>query len=152
VEDVLETPSPEKLSVHNFTYPICIAGERKGPPQGCGGEEGYRLLCQGYRKVCEDRTQAEKRKVQWAKHEVGYTSPDRFEPRDVRFFRTPESIGMPASLFKRKNDICSLCFREEMGDERPLKKCARCKKIKYCDKVCQSYDWKFHKFFCKKKD
>jgi hypothetical protein len=34
--------------------------------------------------------------------------------------------------------------------ETPLKKCARCEKVRYCSKECQKNEWKQHKHECKK--
>ncbi|GIZ42629.1 hypothetical protein CKM354_000588900 [Cercospora kikuchii] len=39
---------------------------------------------------------------------------------------------------------------EEHSDQPTFQKCGRCKKVLYCDKACQSSDWKAHKPFCKR--
>lgn len=35
-----------------------------------------------------------------------------------------------------------------MDDEKPLKRCTKCRKVLYCDAECQKADWKAHKMVC----
>ncbi|KAJ5133454.1 hypothetical protein N7526_004819 [Penicillium atrosanguineum] len=44
----------------------------------------------------------------------------------------------------RLEDTCSGCFgKKQMGGETDLKACTGCRVVKYCDRACQSKDWKF---------
>lgn len=45
-------------------------------------------------------------------------------------------------------DIMNQCY--VCCQSYDLKRCSRCKSIRYCSEVCQSYDWKNHKEECKK--
>lgn len=49
------------------------------------------------------------------------------------------------SIFKFQNDIvnCSTC-----GEEKPGKKCSKCKEVQYCDRECQRLHWFVHKKMC----
>lgn len=48
-------------------------------------------------------------------------------------------------------DSCNHCGQtERQGDGITLMTCSRCKETRYCDKLCQKSNWKFHKSFgCK---
>ncbi|CAH1118958.1 unnamed protein product [Phaedon cochleariae] len=39
--------------------------------------------------------------------------------------------------------ICSTC-----GEEKPTKKCSKCKSVQYCDRNCQRLHWHWHKKCC----
>ena len=41
-------------------------------------------------------------------------------------------------------DSCAACGMKSMD----LKKCTSCKKVAYCNKICQRKDWKKHKHDC----
>ena len=45
-----------------------------------------------------------------------------------------------------KEQGCESCGKKSVS----LKKCSRCKKVKYCSVECQTKDWKSHKIGCKK--
>lgn len=40
-------------------------------------------------------------------------------------------------------DLCDCCGKME-NEEVQIKKCSRCRKAKYCSKMCQSQDWPMH--------
>ncbi|KAK6430888.1 hypothetical protein LTR95_012951 [Oleoguttula sp. CCFEE 5521] len=40
---------------------------------------------------------------------------------------------------------CNTCGAKS----KPLRKCAACRYIQYCDKTCQTADWPAHKLHCK---
>ncbi|KAK8154941.1 hypothetical protein BKA80DRAFT_184526, partial [Phyllosticta citrichinensis] len=42
-------------------------------------------------------------------------------------------------------DRCAGCWTKKEG----LKKCMRCKQVKYCDSTCQKKHWKEHKKVCR---
>lgn len=42
-----------------------------------------------------------------------------------------------------ESSYCSSC-----GEEKPDKKCAKCKAVQYCDRVCQRLHWSMHKKNC----
>lgn len=48
-------------------------------------------------------------------------------------------------MFLLQNDIvyCSTC-----GEEKPDKKCSKCKEVQYCDRECQRLHWFMHKKTC----
>ncbi|KAL7050097.1 hypothetical protein ACKWTF_003955 [Chironomus riparius] len=45
--------------------------------------------------------------------------------------------------FQDVNIFCSTC-----GDEKPDKKCSKCKQVQYCDRECQRLHWSIHKKEC----
>lgn len=45
--------------------------------------------------------------------------------------------------FQDTNSFCSTC-----GDEKPDKKCSKCKQVQYCDRECQRLHWWLHKKEC----
>lgn len=45
--------------------------------------------------------------------------------------------------FQDLNSFCSTC-----GDEKPDKKCSKCKQVQYCDRECQRLHWWLHKKEC----
>jgi ankyrin repeat and MYND domain-containing protein 2 len=45
--------------------------------------------------------------------------------------------------FQDLNLFCSTC-----GDEKPDKKCSKCKEVQYCDRECQRLHWPIHKKEC----
>lgn len=45
--------------------------------------------------------------------------------------------------FQDLNAFCSTC-----GDEKPDKKCSKCKQVQYCDRECQRLHWWLHKKEC----
>lgn len=46
----------------------------------------------------------------------------------------------------QKGRLCDQCLRWSQS----LKKCSNCKQMFYCDTKCQSIDWIYHKFECKR--
>ena len=55
---------------------------------------------------------------------------------------TSRRTNMDAKPVSKK---CSFCLRKSTD----LKKCTRCHKAMYCDKLCQEKHWKIHKTLCK---
>uniref|UniRef100_A0AAG5D9K0 MYND-type domain-containing protein n=1 Tax=Anopheles atroparvus TaxID=41427 RepID=A0AAG5D9K0_ANOAO len=45
--------------------------------------------------------------------------------------------------FQDTISVCSSC-----GEEKPDKKCSKCKEVQYCDRQCQRLHWFTHKKFC----
>jgi hypothetical protein len=45
--------------------------------------------------------------------------------------------------FQDLSSFCSTC-----GDEKPDKKCSKCKEVQYCDRECQRLHWFIHKKEC----
>ncbi|EEB07565.1 histone lysine methyltransferase Set6 [Schizosaccharomyces japonicus yFS275] len=43
------------------------------------------------------------------------------------------------------NEACSYCCSQT----KPTKRCAACKQVHYCSKICQKQDWSMHKLECK---
>ncbi|CAH1986466.1 unnamed protein product [Acanthoscelides obtectus] len=41
--------------------------------------------------------------------------------------------------------VCSTC-----GEEKPAKKCSKCKAVQYCDRNCQRLHWHWHKKACQR--
>ena len=67
---------------------------------------------------------------------------------------TPTTPFTPAPLdpdIVKVKLVCCGCFaaREEQG-EHPLKKCAACKSVWYCNERCQKTAWTTHKLVCNK--
>jgi hypothetical protein len=60
-------------------YPICLEGERLGPPEDCGGIPGYMALLEALKKPKSERA---KEILEWLGHEY---DPDSFDPAEVEF-------------------------------------------------------------------
>ncbi|OXA48951.1 uncharacterized protein LOC118436905 [Folsomia candida] len=45
-------------------------------------------------------------------------------------------------------DNCAMCGKHNAGLKAGLKRCARCKKVRYCSYDCQKWDWRRHKSSC----
>jgi hypothetical protein len=54
-----------------------------------------------------------------------------------------------ATTIEPATPCCQLCGAEN-SLHKPLKRCAGCKTIRYCSKVCQVADWQHHKSICHK--
>lgn len=46
---------------------------------------------------------------------------------------------------------CASCGRPPRADEKEFKACGRCKRVRYCSKICQKADWPNHKAKCERK-
>lgn len=46
-------------------------------------------------------------------------------------------------MFQDDITYCSTC-----GEEKPDKKCSKCKQVQYCDRECQRLHWFAHKKLC----
>lgn len=76
----LEAIEPREAGVD---YPRCIAGERAGPPDDCGGPGGYADLLKAIRSP---RRKDHRDKVAWLGMMKGPGfDPDAFDPGAVRF-------------------------------------------------------------------
>lgn len=63
----------------NISYPICIAGKRKCPPEDCGGTGGYERLL----KIIRDKNHEEyEEMMEWLDGEF---DPECFDPAEVYF-------------------------------------------------------------------
>lgn len=61
------------------SYPRCVSGARRCPPEGCGGPDGYaRFLV----AIANRRHPEHKAMLTWA---GGPVDPDAFDPMTVRF-------------------------------------------------------------------
>ncbi len=61
------------------TYPRCVAGARRCPPEDCGGTHGYL----GFLEVIRDKTHPEHNEyLQWV---GGKFNPDDFKPESIKF-------------------------------------------------------------------
>lgn len=59
-----------------------------------------------------------------------------------------ELIVRVAEMTDVTDKTCGNCGAEEGGNAKPLRQCAKCKKQKYCTRVCQEAHWKQHKKDC----
>ncbi len=66
-------------------YPICLAGERAGPPEDCGGIPGYYDCI----KALKDRDNSEGL-LDW----LGRWRPDRFDPAKIKFWDPRRRLRM----------------------------------------------------------
>ena len=66
---------PEK----NVQYPCCLSGERKCPPEDCGGPGGYWFFLEAIRDVDHEEHE---RYLTWY---GGEFDPDEFDPAQVQF-------------------------------------------------------------------
>ncbi|KAJ5105569.1 hypothetical protein NUU61_002916 [Penicillium alfredii] len=76
-----------------------------------------------------------------------FASTDIKTGEDVVYIKVP----FVAVLDKpRLDDTCSGCFgKKQLESETDLKACTGCRVVKYCDRACQSKDWKFaHSLEC----
>ena len=68
-----------------------------------------------------------------------------YVPYHHQIYCPPEGIfGMPSLLKKQKHECCGFCNKTSEF----LKLCTQCRVVKYCDKQCQTSDWKKHKKEC----
>ena len=51
-------------------------------------------------------------------------------------------------IFKNKKYLCHFCKKQRIKNE--IKKCSRCKKVRYCSIACHLRNWSQHKHNCKK--
>lgn len=45
-------------------------------------------------------------------------------------------------------ETCAACHKDQEQLARPLKDCAKCRRVQYCSRDCQKADWKSHKKTC----
>lgn len=67
---------------------------------------------------------------------------------------TPQQAKGIMAFFIRSGTKCKNCkesetFRQTFQPDFRMKRCARCRKVFYCDEICQRKDWKIHKLICK---
>ena len=67
-----------------------------------------------------------------------------------------EERGEKEKYRNRKKHICDWCsYQGNEGivifEEKVIYKCGTCKKVRYCNEICQSLDWDNHKEYCFKK-
>ncbi|KAJ7186826.1 hypothetical protein C8R46DRAFT_1058162, partial [Mycena filopes] len=58
----------------------------------------------------------------------------------------PLNFFVPISRVQVANLVCSHCLHKR----DTLRKCAKCKRVAYCDEACQKQDWKAHKALCQR--
>jgi len=69
-------------AITGATYPQCLAGERRCPPEDCGGAERYKEFLE----AISDPTHPEHTDfMDWMKLTSGSFDPEAFSPQDVRF-------------------------------------------------------------------
>jgi len=69
----------ELPAVPSQDYPLCLAGERKCPPEDCGGIEGYKDLLE---IISDDEHPKYDSTVEWL---GGSFDPEEFDPAEVQF-------------------------------------------------------------------
>ena len=66
----------------------------------------------------------------------------------VGFMRTGIRVRDPFNSPITPQNKCHFCDYKPHGAKTTLLRCSACKAVKYCDRECQSKDWKFHKKGC----
>ena len=84
-------------------------------------------------------------------HNIGYIDfipeNDPLIEKGSVFTELADIRGKLALLDKSVNSkICHTCNRNDL--QKKLFICSRCKKVRYCCRICQSIDYKTHKLFC----
>jgi hypothetical protein len=77
--------------------------------------------------------------------------PNTCEDIDKMLQWVDSADGVTDSALRAEPDpvrCCSFCKLAKDSQRRPLKKCARCQSVFYCDRICQKKHWKAHKKEC----
>lgn len=64
-------------------------------------------------------------------------------PMGSKYSGFENTLNSPITPMNR----CRFCESEEHGGKKLLR-CSSCKAVRYCDRDCQSKDWRFHKKGC----
>lgn len=59
------------------------------------------------------------------------------------------TFGEKGGSLAARQERCRLCGKTQHSDGSALKRCQRCKEVKYCSAECQKRDWKTHRMECK---
>ena len=71
---------PLELTVEGrITYPVCFAGERRCPPEDCGGPHGYADFLE---HISDPKDEERASLLRWA---GGSFDPEKFDPAGVKF-------------------------------------------------------------------
>ena len=71
---------------------------------------------------------------------------EKYNPLTPKYSSLEDTFNSPIHV---KNQ-CRFCDRISINeDETSLMRCAACLAVRYCNRECQSKDWKFHKKGCK---
>ncbi|XP_017768768.1 PREDICTED: ankyrin repeat and MYND domain-containing protein 2 [Nicrophorus vespilloides] len=60
----------------------------------------------------------------------------------------PSALSVITAAINGQRAFMDGCKCETCGEERPAKKCAKCKTVSYCDRECQRLHWFMHKKTC----
>nr|XP_037271487.1 ubiquitin carboxyl-terminal hydrolase 19-like [Rhipicephalus microplus] len=69
--------------------------------------------------------------------------------RDVARERVVELAVVQRALMPPLASTCSSCGKECVAEQDKLKRCTRCFRVGYCNRVCQTNHWQQHKSACK---
>jgi len=102
--------------------------------------------------LCSGNMQKTQKYLQKAQAALAASDDSRESAESRRCAQSIYSNAGLASLFRCRNEGCSVPYSEDVAvQSAKLKSCARCRKVAYCSVECQTADWKArHKHECGK--
>ncbi|KAJ6465915.1 hypothetical protein C8R47DRAFT_1326374 [Mycena vitilis] len=81
---------------------------------------------------------------------VQYVHVHDIHSKSQKIFKATASSTKDIRANKKNIDMaCTVCLKSEEDVGEELRKCGKCKGVRYCSKQCQAADWPRHKKHCK---